>query len=579
MYMTIATILGGLGIFLLAVTMITDGLKLAAGDALRDVLERWTRTPLRGLVFGAVVTSLVRSSSAVTVATIGFVNAGLLNLRQSLGVVYGANIGTTTTGWLVAFVGLDFKIETLALPMIGLGMLARLAGSERRFGALGEALAGFGLFFIGIEFLRQAFAGFTDSMDVAALSPQGPLGILLYVGVGFLMTVITQSSGAAIAITLTAAAGGVLTLEAAAATVIGTNIGTTSTAMLAVLGATANARRVAAAHVLFNVLTGVVALALLPAMLWSVRVAEHALGIPDAPALALAGFHSVFNVLGVLLMWPFTARLAGFLEHRFVSRVEVLARPQFIDRTTMGAPTLALEALGRELERAALLAHDAAVASMGRTNRIGPTIGTQAPGGPAVPAPALAATVAERSAVIAEAAEKRHALVDLLESIERFIAQLETRRLSTDEVERLAAALRICNYLEDVTTLSRTVADHALRVDAVRRAPVDREIAAYEAEIQAHLERCDVNRVDFDAETLEDGYQRLRGRWHQLKSQLLEAAVQRQIPIDPLNPALEALRACLKITEQMTKVTTRMTALRAPGHDPDAVAERESAAH
>ena len=178
MFLTIATILGGLGIFLLGVTLMTEGLKLAAGEGLKDALARSTRTPLRGLAFGFVVTSLVRSSSAVTVATIGFVNAGLLNLSQSLGVVYGANIGTTTTGWLVALVGLDFRIETLAMPLIGLGMLARLAGGDRRIGALGEALAGFGLFFIGIDYLQEAFAGFADEIDVASIRPRGALGLI-----------------------------------------------------------------------------------------------------------------------------------------------------------------------------------------------------------------------------------------------------------------------------------------------------------------------------------------------------------------------------------------------------------------
>jgi phosphate:Na+ symporter len=536
--MTLATLLGGLGIFLLAVTMMTDGLKLAAGDSLKDLLQRSTRTPLRGLVFGTVATSLVRSSSAVTVATIGFVNAGLLNLSQSLGVVYGANIGTTTTGWLVAFVGLDFKIETLALPMIGLGMLTRLIGGDRRIGALGEAIAGFGLFFIGIDFLRDAFAGFAGEIDVAAIRPAGPIGLVLYVGFGFLMTLLTQSSGAAIAITLSAAAGGVLALDAAAATVIGTNIGTTSTAVLAVIGATANARRVAAAHVLFNVLTGAVALLLLPAMLWIVRVAESGLGFPDAPTLALAGFHTVFNVLGVLLIWPFTARLAAFLERRFVTRTEALARPQFIDRTIIGAPGLALEALTRELERATAIARDVVAASWG----------------PGAVSPVVAA-------------EQRQILTGLLEAVAPLIAELGESRLSQAHAERLAAALRITNYLEDVATLARTIADQAPRVAEIRRPPALQHIAEYEAETLAHVARCDPALPDYDAANLEEHYQALRALWHDLKSLLLEAALQRHIPLEPLNPALDALRGCLKVSEQMTKVTQRLAEFRT-GPDP-----------
>jgi len=536
MFLIVATIFGGLGIFLLAVSMITDGLKLAAGDSLKRVLANSTRTPLRGVAFGALVTSLVRSSSAVTVATIGFVNAGLLNLTQSLGVVYGANIGTTTTGWLVAAVGLDFNIEVLALPMIGAGMVARLAGPNRRFGALGEAIAGFGLFFIGIEFLRQAFAGFADNIDVAAIAPAGVLGLMLYVGAGFLMTLVTQSSGAAIAITLTAASGGVLTLDAAAATVIGTNIGTTSTAVLAVIGATANARRVAAAHVIFNILTGAVALLLLPALLWLVRFAEGALGMADAPAMALAGFHTVFNVLGVLLIWPFTARLAAFLQRRFVSRIETLARPLFLDRTIIGAPALALEALVRELERATELARQAVAAAFG--------VGAANP---------------------VAAAEQRYGLSGLLDAIGTFIAQLEASRLDKEQAERLAVALRITNYLEDVSTLARGIVEQAGRVDAIRRSPTAQLIAEYEAATLAHVAHCDPSLTDYNADGLERSYLALRAGWHELKSRLLEAAIQRQIPLEPLNPALDALRGCLKIAEQMTKVAGRLATFRPSG--------------
>lgn len=532
MFLTIATILGGLGIFLLAVTLMTEGLKLAAGEGLKDALVNSTRTPLRGLLFGFVVTSLVRSSSAVTVATIGFVNAGLLNLGQSLGVVYGANIGTTTTGWLVTLVGLDFRIELLAMPLIGLGMLARLAGGDRRVGALGEALAGFGLVFIGIEYLQDAFAGFAATIDVTAIEPGGVFGLVLYVLAGFLMTLVTQSSGAAMAITLTAVSGGILTLEAGAATVIGTNIGTTSTAALAAIGATANARRVAAAHVLFNVLTGALALALLPLMLWIVRSITATMDGGEAPTAALAAFHTLFNVLGVVAIWPFTDRLARFLEHRFVSTAERLGRPQFIDRTVLGAPALALEALARELERATALARDLVAATWGSNARV------------------------------TTAAECRMALAGLLDAIAPLIAELGESRLRPEEADRLAAALRIVNYLEDVTTLSRAIDEQASRVDAIRRPAVTAQVTHFETAALDHVGRCDPNLPDFASDELERRYEALRADWHGLKSVLLEAAIQHQIPLGPLNPALEALRGCLKVTEQMTKVAVRLARFR-----------------
>src|SRR5690606_24595615 len=150
------------------------------------------------------------SSSAVTITTIGFVNVGLLELSQALGIVLGATVGTTMTGWLVAAVGFQFKIASFALPMVGIGMMLRLFGPSRRTGAIGEALAGFGLFFIGIDFLRSAFEGAALALDIASFTPVGLAGVLLFLGIGTLMTMLTQSSSAAVAITLTAATGGMV---------------------------------------------------------------------------------------------------------------------------------------------------------------------------------------------------------------------------------------------------------------------------------------------------------------------------------------------------------------------------------
>ena len=162
-------LLGGMGLFLMGMWLLSDGLKLAGGSALRTILSRGTSTLLRGMLSGALITSLVQSSSAVTVAAIGFVNAGLIGLRQAVSVIYGSNIGTTMTGWLVAFIGLQFDIKVFALPLIGVGMLLRLSGGGARRMASGMALAGFGLFFVGIDFLRLAFAGLGQSMPMDAM--------------------------------------------------------------------------------------------------------------------------------------------------------------------------------------------------------------------------------------------------------------------------------------------------------------------------------------------------------------------------------------------------------------------------
>ncbi|MCA9634529.1 MAG: Na/Pi symporter [Myxococcales bacterium] len=349
----IGGVLGGLGLLLLGMRLMTDGLRLAAGARLRTLLERATGGRLRALLTGALITSLVQSSSVVTVATLGFVNAGILALHNALWVIFGSNVGTTMTGWLVALTGLDFNLEALALPLVGAGALLQLVGFRRR-GASAGALAGFGLFFLGLGVIRDAFGGMTPNAALAGADP-GWLGDLAALGIGLVATFVTQSSSASIALTISAAAAGLLGLDAAGAMVIGANLGTTSTAILATLRATPNARRAAAAHVVFNLLAASVALVLLP---WLLDLLQALLGRGEAPAVAstLALFHTTFNLLGVIMIWPLSQKLEDALGRRFVSEGELESRPRFLDDTVLTIPALALEATRREMGRVAHLA-------------------------------------------------------------------------------------------------------------------------------------------------------------------------------------------------------------------------------
>ena len=356
--------IGGIGLFLLGMRLMTDGLKLAAGAMLRDVLTRWTRTRGRALWSGVLITGIVQSSSAVTVASIGFVNAGVLTLGQAMWVIFGSNVGTTMTGWIVALVGFDIKIEAFALPLLGIGMFLSLTGVSSRRGAFGEALAGFGVFFLGIATLKTTFAGLGQAVDLGAFVSGGILNDIMFVAIGIVMTTLVQSSSAVIAIALTAAAGGILTVEAGASLVIGANVGTTTTAALAVLGATSNAKRVAVSHVVFNVLTGAVALLLLPVLLLIVEATEKTLAAGAGSTAALALFHTVFNVLGVVLMWPLASRLESWLAGRFVTAEEDEARPRHLDNTGLELPVLALDAIVLELGRVAAVAFAIARAAL-----------------------------------------------------------------------------------------------------------------------------------------------------------------------------------------------------------------------
>ncbi|MBP6614013.1 MAG: Na/Pi symporter, partial [Aquabacterium sp.] len=235
----LVNLLGGIGLFLLGMTMLTDGLKLAAGGALERILAAWTRTRLYGLLTGILVTALVQSSTAMTVAAIGFVNAGLLSFTSALWVVFGSNLGSSVTGWLVALIGFKFKIDAFALPFIGVGMALKLSGEGTRRGGLGGTLAGFGLLFLGIDLLKEGFGG----LGPDALPEMGRDlgGMLLAVLVGLLLTVVLQASAATLTVVLTAVAGGMIPLEIGAAIVIGANVGTTLTGIVAAINATPNA--------------------------------------------------------------------------------------------------------------------------------------------------------------------------------------------------------------------------------------------------------------------------------------------------------------------------------------------------
>jgi phosphate:Na+ symporter len=412
---SLGTLAGGLGLFLLGMTMMSTGLKLAAGRALERILAAATRTRGHALASGMLVTALVQSSSAVTVATIGFVNAGLMGLGGALWVLFGANVGTTMTGWVVALVGLKFKVEALALPLVGLGVVLQLTGQAQRRGAFGGALAGFGLLFMGIALLQQAFTGLATQFTLPQGTGLGALAAQVLAGV--VLTALMQSSSASMTVALTAAQGGLLTLQGAAAMVIGANIGTTVTALLAVIGATANARRVAVAHVAFNGLTALVALALLPWLLGAIGALRVALQLPADPAAQLALFHTVFNLMGVLLMWPLAAPLTRWLQTLFRARDEDEGQPRHLDDNVLQVPALALDALARELGRLGAVARrmlGAALAGAG--------------------APALAgdAAVAQR----------------LQDAIDAFVDRMNRAAMSAPSSALLTRLLRVLRYHE-----------------------------------------------------------------------------------------------------------------------------------
>jgi phosphate:Na+ symporter len=336
----ISLVLGGVGIFLIGMILLTEGLKAAAGGALRAILARFTRGPGSAFLSGAGVTALVQSSSATTLTTIGFVSAGLLTFPQAVGVLLGANVGTTSTGWLVSVLGLKVQVSLVALPAVGLGALLRLL-AKGRGAQWGMALAGFGLIFVGIDLLQAGMEGVAERFDPGSFPGLTLPGRVALVAIGAGMTVVMQSSSAAVATTLTALHAGTIGLEQAALLVVGQNVGTTVKAALASLGASVPARRTALAHILFNVGTAALALLVLPLLLpLTLRVAGE-----GNPTVAIALFHTAFNLVGVAVVFPVLDPFCRVVERLVPEREPSLVR--HLDRSVLEVPPVAVEAARR----------------------------------------------------------------------------------------------------------------------------------------------------------------------------------------------------------------------------------------
>jgi len=359
--MFIPKLLGGIGLFLLGMGLMTEGAKGFAGDSLRSALLRFTGAPWKAFLSGTLATVLLQSSSATTVTVIGFVSAGLLTFPQALGMVFGASLGTTGTGWLVAVFGLKIQIGLYALPVVALGAFLRLMG-RGCWKPLGSALAGFGLIFLGIDFLQAGMEGLRNRLPVAALPSAGVAAHLAGMGAGILMTLVLQSSSAAIAVAMTALHAGTINLEQAASLAVGAAIGTTATALLASIGATNPAKRTAVAFVLFNLVTGLLAILLLPALLQVVHWESLQLGL-HGNATALAAFHTTFVALGVAVFLPLATPYARWIERLIPDHRPSLTR--YLDKSLLQSPSVALEAVRRALRDTSLATLEAIDAVIG----------------------------------------------------------------------------------------------------------------------------------------------------------------------------------------------------------------------
>jgi len=364
---TTTTVLGGVGLFLLGMSVMTAGLKDLAGSKLRDTLRKMAATPLSGAFWGAFVTLVVQSSSATTMTTIGLVSAGLLTFAQGLGLVFGANVGTTGTGWLIALIGVRVSLTSFALPLIFLGALLKLLGRER-VSASGAALAGFALVLLGLTTLQQGMGGAAEQLDPGDFPAvfgvgfwSGLWGVAALVGLGLVMTALMQSSTAAIAVTLAAHYAGAIALDQACALIIGQNIGTATSSALAAIGASSTAKRLALAYVLFKLVAAVIALLLFPLTTpMLVRASDNIDGVT-----LLAAYHTAYNVVGVAVLLPLIDRFTRFVERLLPERRSPLAR--YLDPAALATPLAAEEAVRRTVARSLSTLAAAIAAALGAT--------------------------------------------------------------------------------------------------------------------------------------------------------------------------------------------------------------------
>ena len=334
-------LIGGLGLFLYGMQLLSDGLQKATRDRIQKILEFLTNKPVMGVVTGALITSIIQSSSATSVITIGLVNADLLSLKQAVSVIAGANIGTTVTAQIVAF-----RLEQYALPAIGIGFIFNFLAKKRSYKYFGQILLGFGILFLGLYTISQAVRPLRDYAPFLNLLVNISHNPLLGVVVATIFTAIIQSSSASTAIIIALSIQGIIGIEAAIPLVLGSNIGTCFTAIIASIGSSITGKRVALSHLFFNI--GGVVLFLFFLGKFSYLVSLTASSIPRQ----IANAHTIFNVINVIILLPFLSLFVKFIVKILPGEDSVIKKgPIYLNKDMINTPSLALSQVTKELVR------------------------------------------------------------------------------------------------------------------------------------------------------------------------------------------------------------------------------------
>jgi len=422
-------IVGGLGLFIYGIKLMGEGLQKAAGDKMRKLLKALTSNPLMGTIVGAGVTSMIQSSSATTVMAVGFVNAGLMTLKQAIGVILGANVGTTITAQIIAF-----KLTDYSLPILGIGFAIHFFSKRRFWKFFGLFMLGFGMLFLGLSTMSSVVKPLGESEAVRQAFLKFSHNPLLGLLTGIIVTTIVQSSSVSIGLVLTLASVGLIDLQAAIPLMLGANIGTCITATLASIGTTISAKRTAVAHVIFNVLGAVIVILFLPIY------KNFILATSSDIARQCANAHTVFNVMNTIIFLPFVGIYAKLIT-KIVPGEEIVVEtgPKFLERHLLNTPLVALDAATKEIIRMAKLAKE-------------------------MVNDAMKCFFKRDLACMRVVSSKENVLDSLQGAVAHYLVELTQRSLSGEESSKIPPMLHSVNDLERIGDHSENLSELAERV-------------------------------------------------------------------------------------------------------------------
>jgi phosphate:Na+ symporter len=428
-------VVGGLGLFIFGIWEMSEGLHKASGERMRRILHNLTGSPFKGVLVGAGITSIIQSSSATTVMVVGFVNAGLLTLVQALGIIFGANIGTTITAQLIAF-----KLTDYALPIIGLGMLVMLTAKKKIYKYIGEFLLGFGILFLGLNILTNVvkplgqYPWFSNLFITFSKNPF--LGVLA----GAVVTGILQSSSVTTGMVLGLAMANVLDLKAAIPLILGCNIGTCVTALIASIGTGVSATRAAVAHIMFNIIGVFI---FLPFLGLFQNLVSHTSG---ELTRQIANAHTLFNTINTIIFLPFTWLYASFLTKIVKGKEEEETEylPKYLERHLLNTPSIAIEAAIKETIR-----------TLGLTQKMVSI--------------AMNSFLSNDSKPLEKIARSEEAVDSLREAITNYLVELMQRELSREDSKKIPSLIHAINDVE-------RIGDHAENLRDLAEQKIDDKI-------------------------------------------------------------------------------------------------------